>query len=281
MANELVVHSVPDMERMAKAIADSGLFGVTEPTKAFALMLVAQAQGLHPAQAAMDYNVIQGRPALKADAMMARFQKSGGKVDWSDYTDTKVTGVFSHPQGGSVEVSWDMDRAKAAGLGGKDNWKKWPRQMLRARVISEGIRTTFPGVTSGFYAEEEVQDFDAKPMKDVTPEFKAEVAEIMATPAKRGRPAKVEPASEAIVEPLFDTPGKRTGYVGKQIQTIEVATLDELKALRESEQKFWAAMKASDEPLDVQGAKDIIDFYNERLKAVKEAPKPAEGLDDF
>ena len=43
--------------------------------------------------------------------------------------------------------------------------------MLRARCLSEGIRTVFPGCLGNMYAPEEVQDFDEKPrvMKDITP----------------------------------------------------------------------------------------------------------------
>ncbi len=148
-----------DMERMATVIAQSGLFGVKNPVQALALMLVAQAEGLHPATAARDYHVIQGRPALKTDAMLARFQAASGRVQWHDYSDTVVSATFSHPAGGSVKIEWTIDRAKTAGLTGKDVWKQYPRAMLRARVISEGIRTVYPGVLSGMYAPEEVSDF--------------------------------------------------------------------------------------------------------------------------
>ena len=99
--------------------------------------------------------------------MLTRFQRAGGKVQWKDYTDTKVTGLFDHPQGGSIEVTWDLERAKQAGLGVKDMWKKYPRQMLRSRVISEAIRTIYPGVTNNLYTSEEVMDFDG--VADVTP----------------------------------------------------------------------------------------------------------------
>jgi hypothetical protein len=125
-----------------------------------ALMLVAQAEGLHPASAARDYHIIQGQPALRSDAMLARFQAAGGSVKWKDYTDDKVCGVFSHPSGGSIEITWDMARAKQAGLGGKDNWRKFPRQMLAARCISEGVKRVYPGVAVGTYTPEEVQDFE-------------------------------------------------------------------------------------------------------------------------
>jgi len=156
---------------MANAVAKSGLFGVKTPEQAMALMLIAQAEGYHPAIAARDYHVIQGRPALKADSMLARFQQAGGKVNWDTYTDTEVKATFSHPSGGSITLSWTIDQAKKIGIASKDNWKNYPRAMLRARVISEGIRTVYPGCVVGVYTPEEVQDFDTKPRveKDVTP----------------------------------------------------------------------------------------------------------------
>ena len=160
---------IQDIEKMATAIAKSGLFGMKTPEQAVALMLIAQAEGMHPAIAARDYHVIQGRPALKADAMLARFQTAGGKVSWDVYTDAEVKATFSHPAGGSVTLSWTLAQATRIGLAGKDNWKNYPRAMLRARVISEGIRTVYPGCVVGAYTPEEVQDFEPakRPMRDM------------------------------------------------------------------------------------------------------------------
>ena len=154
---------VDQIERMALAVAKSGLFGVKTPDQAMALMLVAQAEGMHPAIAARDYHVINGRPTLRADAMLARFQQAGGKVEWGEYTDRKVVGTFTHPQGGSVRIEWTTKMAQDAGLTRNPTWKSYPRQMLRARCISEGIRTVFPGVVVGTYTPEEVQDMDPAP----------------------------------------------------------------------------------------------------------------------
>ena len=151
---------ITDMQRMAEAIAKSGLFGMKRTEEALALMIVAQAENRHPGSVAAEYHIIQGRPALKADAMLARFQNAGGKVAWDAYTDTAVSAVFTHEAGGSVKIEWTMERAKKAGLTGKDNWTKYPRQMLRARVISEGVRTCYPAVCVGVYTPEEVGDFE-------------------------------------------------------------------------------------------------------------------------
>lgn len=161
MSNQVV--SVNDIQTMAVAIAKSGLFGMRSPEQAMALMLIAQAEGMHPAIAARDYHVIQGRPALKADAMLARFQAAGGKVEWLRYDDKEVTGKFSHAQGGTATITWTIAQAMSAGLASKDVWRQYPRQMLRSRVISEGVKTIYPGVAVGVYTPEEVQDFDAKP----------------------------------------------------------------------------------------------------------------------
>jgi hypothetical protein len=150
-----------DIKEMAEVAAKSKMFGFKSPDEAMAIMLLCQAENLHPAIAMRDFHVIQGRPALKADAMLARFQNSGGAVKWEEYTDERVTGTFSHPAGGSVTVTWTFEMAKKIGLTGKDNWKNYARAMLRARCISEGVRTVYPGCVVGVYTPEEVETFKA------------------------------------------------------------------------------------------------------------------------
>ena len=192
---------VADVEKMAVAVARSGLFGVKTPDQALALMLISQAEGLHPAIAARDYHVINGRPTLKADAMMARFQAAGGKVEWGEYTDTKVSGKFSHPQGGTVEVVWTTKMATDAGLTRNPTWKSYPRQMLRARCISEGIRTVFPGCVVGTYTPEEAGDMEPREpvrMRDMGP-----VDEI-APPAPPAPPAPTV-TLDAVLEQIAIT----------------------------------------------------------------------------
>jgi len=162
-----------DIQKMAQVAADSKMFGFKNQAEAMAIMLLCQAEDMHPAIAMRDYHVIQGRPALKSDAMLARFQTSGGKVNWTSYTDEVVTGLFAHPQGGEVSISWTMEMAHRLGFTKKENWRNYPRAMLRARCISEGIRTVFPACVAGVYTPEEVQDFaPAKGAKvvDVMPE---------------------------------------------------------------------------------------------------------------
>lgn len=152
-----------EVERLAEGVARSGMFGMKTKEQALALMMISQAEGRHPALAARDYDVIQSRPAKKAEAMLRDFIEAGGKIEWHSLSDTVADATFSHPAGGTVRITWDMERAKTAQLTGKDMYKKYPRQMLRSRCVSEGVRTVYPAATSGMYVPEEVADFAAQP----------------------------------------------------------------------------------------------------------------------
>jgi len=191
--------SFSELVQIAKCLAASRLFGIQTEDQAIALCLIAQAEGKHPATAALVYNIIQGRPALNADSMLARHQATGGKVQWTCYTPERVTGVFSHPQGGEIEITWDTARAQTAGLVGKDNWRKWPQQMRRARCISEGVRTVNPGCLVGLYAPEEVIDFDPVRNQQVTPSQVIEQAE-RDTDAYYQQPTVIRLANEPATE---------------------------------------------------------------------------------
>jgi len=173
--------------------------------------------------------------------MLARFQQAGGKVEWKDYTDEKVTGVFSHPQGGTLELSWTMQQAKSIGIAGKDNWRNYPRAMLRARCISEGIRSVYPGCVVGTYTPDEVEDF--KPVvKDMGPadvvdrstgEIQAPV-EVVLKAFYLHVPGNPEPFSS------YDTPEEWIQGYAKLVQRITMsdklspeAKQDKLKQLAE------------------------------------------------
>lgn len=208
---------VQDIEKMAQAIVKSNFFGMKTLEQAMALMFIAQAEGKHPATAAQEYHVIQGKPALKADAMLARFQAAGGKVQWKVLNDKEVTGIFSHNAGGSVEITWTIEMATAAKLTGKDTWKQYPRQMLRARVVSEGIRTVYPGVAVGVYTPEEVQDFDSKEPIDITP-------------SETDNSKSVSPFKNATGRNQFCKNVKDSFYKAKTLESLtEIMTMNKAK----------------------------------------------------
>jgi hypothetical protein len=231
-----------DMERMAQAIAKSGLFGLKSPDQAVALMLVAQSEGRHPASVAAEFDIIQGRPALKSQAALARFQTAGGKIQWLVRNDHECTAEFSHAAGGTLQVSWTMDRAHAAGLTGKQTWKQYPTAMLSARTVAEGVRAVFPACLNGVYLAEEVADFT--PSAPSTGKFQAVKASL-------------PPVEEKVIE-------------GEVLQVVETPKVEKVAPLDQVYELAEADKLTEDQVLAFLRSKDLINSEVEYLADVKD-----------
>jgi hypothetical protein len=194
-----------DMDRMAKSVADSKMFGITNEAQAMCLFALCQAEGLNPISALRRFHIIEGKPSMRADAMQAEFIAHGGGVVFHVRSDDMCAATFFADRSklddaarkravDRFEKLWllecEPDPAKrskimldvaklsmdgeegiirtyadceAKGItegakGTKANWKTSPRQMLTARVLTEGIRLVAPGLIAGVYTPEEVQD---------------------------------------------------------------------------------------------------------------------------
>lgn len=159
-------YSIAELERMAQFAAQSKMFpGCDTPAKVMTLFMVAQAENKHPMQALMEYDLIPGRdgsvrPALKAQAIQARFQERGGRIKWLRSDDKAATAEFHTPKLVQPYThTYSIEDAYKAGLAGRDNYKRMPKEMLRSRCMSSGIRMVDPGAIMGRYSTVEVSDF--------------------------------------------------------------------------------------------------------------------------
>jgi hypothetical protein len=104
-----------------------------------AAILTGQELGLTPMASLRSINIIQGTPAMTALALRGLVQSRGHEVRKVESSDTRC--VYEGRRAGSdgpFERSvWTIDRARAMGLTGKDNWKRQPEAMLIARASSE------------------------------------------------------------------------------------------------------------------------------------------------
>ncbi len=137
--------------------------------------------GLAPMQALQNIAVINGKPSVYGDAMMALVQASAvcDGVDES-FEGTDGTGDFAavcvarRKGRNPVIVRFSVNDAKRAGLWGKQGpWQAYPKRMLQMRARGFALRDAFPDVLKGLIPAEEAADFpdEAKPrpIKDVTP----------------------------------------------------------------------------------------------------------------
>ena len=260
--------ALEQIERAAEYVVKSRLFGVQNKDQAVALMLLAQAEGIHPMRAVQEYHIINGRPAMRADAMLARFLQAGGKVEWHKLTDTEASATFSHPQGGTATITWTLDMAKRAGLVKPNSgWSKFPRAMLRSRVVSEGVRTVFPGVATGIYTPEEVVDFEpAEPVRVEAKVVEAEPVEPRSEAAQRG-PEPITPAQLTKLKATLNDLGLTNGewrevalrlssmVVGRELSTSKELTKEEASKLIDYLETLKSALAEA-------GVKDRLESAN-------------------
>lgn len=269
--------TMDEMERVALAIAKGRLFGSDDPNAVLTLCMLAQAEGKHPALIMQNYHIIKGKPAKKAEAMLVDFLAAGGKVEWHALTDDIADATFSHPAGGSVRISWDNERVAKAGLTSNDNHKKFSRQMKRARVISEGVRTVFPGATSGLYVPEEVQEFEDRPLRAAAPMTSApkptaapqRVHQITSQPSDAKSPgATADPAPSPGADPSPQDAGseaastdrdKHYAWLNDRWADINQAeSLDDLDVIARKAAKGLARMREA-------GSEDLAEKFDDAL----------------
>lgn len=217
MENAIVPYE--QLNEMASRMAASGLFNKT-PEQMLSLMLIAQAEGIHPAIAAQEYDIIQGRAALNGKSALARFQAAGGQIKYLVRTDAECKVWLFHPQAGEITVAWNMEKARKMGLADKDNYKKQPGTMFQWRALAEGIRALYPACLNRMYTSAEVEDMEPAEFRNVTPppaeiapppppektidEMRAELARLMQSPDlyEAGKTA----IADALAKP--DTPAQ-------------------------------------------------------------------------
>ena len=259
---------IGEMQTLASAIAKSQLFGIRTPEQALVLMAIAQAEGRHPVEAARDYDIINNRPAKKAEAMLRDFIQAGGKVQWHSLTDELADATFTHPQTGEVRIDWDMKRAQTA-FGKKDMYTKFPRQMLRSRVVSEGVRTLWPLATSGLYVPEEVAEFNGTTLEAESDERAAINREVPLKTAAADikRPDRIVETDEQKwlrnLETKLSVARSRADVEAiARLKSVETATAsgppDVKQRIAELLAQAWGRFVESEEPADDLGDVEIV-----------------------
>lgn len=104
---------------------------------------------------------LKGKPALNADAMAGIVRKSGlcRFIKITEWTDQFCTMAMArHDEDFEHVYTFTVEMAKAQGLLKNQNWRSMPKQMLRARCLTMGLRATFPEAVSGIYSADEMAD---------------------------------------------------------------------------------------------------------------------------
>ena len=159
--NTGIVRSVDDLARIGKMMAVSGYFqDAREAAQAAVKVQAGMEMGFGPFTSMTGIHIIQGRPSVGAN-LMASAVKTNPRYDYRvrEMTDQVCRIEFFEIIGGKRESIGVSEFTLADGKkAGTKNLDKFPRNMLFARAMSNGIRWFCPDAFNGntVYTPEEL-----------------------------------------------------------------------------------------------------------------------------
>jgi len=155
-----IVQQLPisELMNMAKAFAESGMFADTKSAaQAIVKIQAGQEIGIPPFAAMTGIHIIQGKPTIGAGLIASRV-KGSGKYDYKVIEASEKVCSIDFYQGATKigNSTFTIDDAKKALT---KNIDKFPKNMLFARAISNGVKWYCPDVFSGpVYVPEEMAE---------------------------------------------------------------------------------------------------------------------------
>lgn len=159
----------------AKIVAQSSLIPAEyrgKPADIVWAMDIGDALGVPYTQVMQSMVVARGKMTMSADLMGAVVRRAGHRLRLREDGDSVTADLIRADDPDFVfTVTWDKAKAQAAGLwGSRGPWQQYPRQMLRARAITEACRQGASDALAGtVYTPEELESTPARqPSEDRT-----------------------------------------------------------------------------------------------------------------
>lgn len=199
MEQNLAVVPLTEITALGKIFAESGLFtDVKSQSQAVVRILAGQEIGIPAFAAISGIHIIQGKPTIGAGLMASRV-KGSGKYDYKVKEHTDKVCSIDYYQGDTMigNSTFTIEDAKKAQT---KNLDKFPKNMLFARAMSNGVKWYTPDIFAGpVYTPEE--------MANVTEDVVAEVTTVTKWAAT---PDQLNEVNALIKSSTLDEAGQQT-----------------------------------------------------------------------
>lgn len=214
MSNETAL-TLQDTMTLGGVLAKSGYFSDAKgEAQAVVKVLAGREMGFGPIASMTGVHIVQGKPTIGANLLGAAI-KGSGKYDYRvvELTDDRVEIAFFEDGQEVGRSEFTMADAKKAELMGNTTWKKYPRNMLFSRAMSNGARWYCPDVFSGVtpYTPEEL---------GAEVDEEGEVIDVTPSPAPAPAQAGDEPASLEPPPDFMTVEIPKGKYAGKQMAEL-------------------------------------------------------------
>ena len=161
---DLQVKDMGEAMQLSTMIANSQLAPKDfrgKPEDTLVAMMMGNELGLNPLQSIQNISVINGRPCVWGDALLALVQNhpsfGGIEETFDDATMTASCTVW-RKKGTKHTQTFSKADAELAGLWGRNTWKQYPKRMLAMRARGFALRNQFADALLGLITAEEAQD---------------------------------------------------------------------------------------------------------------------------
>lgn len=203
--------STAEAMELAKTLASSQLIPKAfqqRPGDVFVAMMWSHSLGIPIVQGLQGIAVINGKPSLYGDALLAVCMGSGQMADIEETVTgsadnlTATCKVTRRGKPTPVVSTFSMADARAAGLLGKPGpWKQYTSRMLKMRARAFALRDAFPDVLSGIASAEEMQDVEGTATEKATENVAEQVAKMPRRRSKLPVQAPKEGTEAEVVKP--------------------------------------------------------------------------------
>lgn len=222
--------NLTDAYRWAQYVVASGLApkGLSKPESVLVALQCGMELGFSAMQSLSVVHVIQGRPSLSVEAMAARVESAGAlepgtklRFRYEGEGAELACVAWSQPRGGKVIESDPVYLSEFQHLAGNDNWKRYPKRMLKARAVGFHIRDNYAGHVRNLPTSEELFDLGrdrGTTMRDITP-APAGPDPLLASLTGGAPPDPAKPAEALEDADAGDAPGEDAAGSGGTIAT--------------------------------------------------------------
>lgn len=156
------------LKGLAEDFHKSGMFShIRNTAQAFAIVEYGYELGIPPMASLQGMAVISGKLCVEGKLMLAQYIKAGGK--YIVRIRTKEASQIEWSYSGNRGITdFTIQDAQRIGLLTKDNWRKYPEEMLFWRNVAKGVRAYAPDVLLFAQTIEEASEGEMVEVGDIT-----------------------------------------------------------------------------------------------------------------
>lgn len=273
--------NVDEMWRLAEWLSKSNLLPDAlrgKPADILVVMMKGRELGLAPMTAFSTIHVINGKPNCAAELLVALVKRSSECEYFQLISSSTTEATYESKRRGSprpVRMTFTMKDAETAGLSGKDIWKKYPANLLRARASSALCKAEWQDVTLGLESAEEVGDRDGEKsvsgeatttgpapaskvlaLRDHVTKKVAEVTKPAPTPPAQQETPKEEPPAPVPTVGFGPAKGRPVSDLGPDELTDSIS-IGEARLKKEPNAPWASALRENLQALQDEQAKRI------------------------